>query len=178
MQSPEDPSSATLPAQPPAEFYRPLGYQPNESVGYLMKRVLVLFSAEIDRQLGEHDLTNSQWGPLFKIASGCTGTVAELARECQTDNGGMTRMLDRLEAKGFLRRVRSTSDRRVVNVELTPEGQDAAAKVPPVLTSVMNGYLAGFTREEWVALLGYLQRMLANAEAMKTRGSAAEDRTP
>jgi DNA-binding MarR family transcriptional regulator len=50
-------------------------------------------------------------------------TVAELARELNTDPGAMTRLLDRLECKGLCRRSRSTDDRRVVNIELTPEGE-------------------------------------------------------
>ena len=41
----------------------------------------------------------------------------------------MTRLLDRLESKGLCKRLRSTDDRRVVNVALTDEGQKAADKV-------------------------------------------------
>ncbi|MET0335723.1 MAG: MarR family transcriptional regulator, partial [Rhizobacter sp.] len=85
----------------------------------------------------------------------------------QTDPGATTRMLDRLEAKGLCKRVRSTEDRRVVNLELTPDGDAAADMVPPALAEVMNSHLAGFSKTEWQALLGYLRRMLANAEAMR-----------
>lgn len=172
------PSDAVAPSRAPVQFYRPHSYEAHESVGWLIKRIMSLLSPEIDRQLGEHDLTNAQWMPLFKLAKGCRGTVAELARECQVDNGGMTRMLDRLEAKGFVNRVRSTTDRRVVNLELTPDGRAAADRIPEVLADVMNGYLAGFSREEWLALRGYLQRVLENAEAMRARGTANENPNP
>ena len=79
----------------------------------------------------------------------------------------MTRLLDRLEAKGLCRRVRDAQDRRVVQLELTPEGRAIAAEVPAALTEVMNALLAGFSREEFVMLKGFLQRMLANGEAWR-----------
>jgi DNA-binding HxlR family transcriptional regulator len=39
------------------------------------------------------------------------------------DAGAITRMLDRLEAKGLVERVRSETDRRVVHVRLTEAGE-------------------------------------------------------
>lgn len=157
-----------------AKFYDARSYEANMSIGYLMRRLVNSLTSEIDRQLDEHDLTNAQWMPLYKIARGGGSTVAELARGCQTDNGAMTRMLDRLEAKGFLRRIRSTTDRRVVSLELTPEGKRAADKVPKVLADVLNTQLAGFDETEFHALLGYLQRMLVNADATRARNSQPE----
>jgi DNA-binding MarR family transcriptional regulator len=85
----------------------------------------------------------------------------------QTDAGAMTRLLDRLERKQLCKRIRSMTDRRVVQVELTPEGLAAIAEVPAVLAEVMNAHLAGFTMSEWLALKGYLQRMVQTGEALR-----------
>ncbi len=114
-----------------------------------------------------HGLTSAQWGPLLKMKSSGRSTVAELARWLQVDAGAMTRLLDRLEKKGLCKRVRCTEDRRVVRVELTAEGEAAIAEVPAVLSEILNGHLAGFSKTEWQALKGYLQRMLANGEALR-----------
>jgi DNA-binding MarR family transcriptional regulator len=157
----------------PARFYQAHGYCREESIGYLMKRITMSIVQQADRRLGEHGLTSAQWGPLFKIRGHDT-TVADLARELEMDAGAMTRLLDRLEKKGLCKRIRSTEDRRVVNVELTPEGKDAIAEVPAVLADVLNAHLAGFSKTEWQALRGYLQRMLANGEAMR----GAEQKQP
>jgi DNA-binding MarR family transcriptional regulator len=146
------------------EFYRADGYVTEESVGYLMRRVLTLVSQEIDRELASCDLTNAQWLPLFKLYLGKASTVAELARECQLDAGAMTRLLDRLEAKGLCRRVRSVEDRRVVNIELTEEGQVAAQGIPAVLSRVQNAHLAGFSVDEFQTLKVFLRRILSNAQ--------------
>jgi DNA-binding MarR family transcriptional regulator len=155
----------------PVNFYSAAGYSADESVGYLMKRVLMAIAQAADKRLEPQGITHAQWGPLFMLRSSRASTVAELARELQTDPGAMTRLLDRLETKGFCRRVRSTDDRRVVRIELTPEGQVAADKVPAELAEVMNAHLAGFSNVEWDQLKGFLQRMLDNAEPSVAKGA-------
>ncbi|MDB5943661.1 MAG: transcriptional regulator, MarR family [Ramlibacter sp.] len=160
--APAEAQKAAAPA-----FYLPENYRPEESVGYLMRRILNTVATEIEREMGPNGLTNAQWIPLFKLYVGSASTVAELARECQLDAGAMTRMLDRLEAKGLLRRVRSSEDRRVVNLELTDEGRAAAQEIPGVLCKVQNAHMQGFTRAEWQTLKSLLRRILENALAIQ-----------
>jgi DNA-binding MarR family transcriptional regulator len=132
---------------------------------------------ELERQFEPSGLTNAQWKPLFKLFAGEVSTVAELARACTLDAGGMTRLLDRLEAKGLCQRERSSEDRRVVNLALTDAGRQAAECIPEVLSRVQNAYLAGFSVEEWQTLKSYLRRMLDNAndiqQAQQTQSTAA-----
>ena len=165
--------SASVAAIPEtAHFYAAAGYCADESVGWLMKRALMSVAQAADRRLEPKGITHSQWAALFMLQSGRATTVAELARETERDPGAMTRLLDRLEAKGFCRRERSTDDRRVVRVELTPEGEIAAREVPIVLAQVLNEHLAGFSRAEWSQLKDMLRRMVANGEAAETRTAA------
>jgi DNA-binding MarR family transcriptional regulator len=156
--------AARVPAAPAEPvFYDPDNYQPNDSIGYMMRRIVNMVTAEIDHELEPSDLTSAQWVPLLKLHMGLGSTVAELARGCQQDAGSMTRLLDRLEAKGLVRRVRSGEDRRVVNIELTDEGRAAARRIPAVLCGVQNAYMRGFSVQEWQTLKGLLRRVLDNA---------------
>lgn len=148
-------------------FYRPQGYRPEDSVGYLMRRILSTVAIEIEHEMAPNGLTNAQWIPLFKLSIGSASTAAELARECDLDAGAMTRLLDRLEAKGLLKRVRSCEDRRVVNLELTAEGRAAAQKIPGALCRVQNAHLRGFSKAEWELLKSLLRRILDNALAIQ-----------
>ena len=154
-------------SNPIADFYRAEGYCADESVGYLMRRIITLMAQGIDRQLEPTGLTNAQWVPLLKLYLGQASTAAELARQCDLDAGSMTRLLDRLEAKQYCRRVRSSDDRRVVNLELTEAGRAAAKEIPPTLCSVQNALLAGFSAEEWQNLKTYLRRMLDTAQTLQ-----------
>ena len=160
------PRAVTRPKTIP-DFYRASTYCAEESVGFLMKRIVVSAVQQVDRRLQTLGLTNAQWGPLLRLHTAGPCTVAELSRWLFVDAGAMTRMLDRLEQKQLCRRVRSSADRRVVQVELTPEGEAAVAGVPPVLAEVMNEHLAGFTRAEWQTLKALLHRVVANGDALR-----------
>ena len=75
----------------------------------------------------------------------------------------MTRLLDRLEKKGVLRRVRTGSDRRSVRLELTAEGKKLYPKILAALVQVFNRLLRGFSKTEVRQLEQLLVRMVANA---------------
>ena len=150
-------------------FYTPGQHSPQQSVGYLMRKVLGSILSQADARLAMHDVTYVQYLPLYKLlhCEPANATVAALARELEVDAGAMTRALDRLEAKGLVQRKRSTADRRVVHLTLTPAGRTVAEQVPGVLTDVLNGHLRGFSHAEWQQLLLLLQRMLANGDALR-----------
>ena len=157
-------------APAPVQIYEAGSYCAEESVGYLMKRVLLSIAQQADKRLGAVDLTMAQWAPLMRMRQVGQVPVAELARWVNSDAGAMTRLLDRLEKKGLCKRVRSLEDRRVVLMELTPEGLAAIEHVPAVLAEVMNLHLAGFSKTEWQALKVYLGRMVDNGEALRETG--------
>jgi DNA-binding MarR family transcriptional regulator len=154
-------------------FYTHATFRPEQSLGYLMRRVISSLRAQVNAQLVEHELTFVQWLPLHKISVNDQHTVASLARELEVDPGAMTRVLDRLAAKGWLQRERSTQDRRVTRLILTPEGQQVAARVPPVLADVLNEHLCDFSHAEWQLLQQFLQRMLRNGEACAAQRALA-----
>ena len=156
------------------EFYRTEGYRAEDSVGYLMRRIISLVGQDIEREMEETGLTNAQWVPLLKLHLGTASTVAELARQCELDAGSMTRLLDRLEAKQLCVRVRSKDDRRVVNLELTDAGRTAAGEIPKILCRVQNTHLAGFSVDEWLVLKGFLRRILDTAQTL----NAAAEKQP
>jgi DNA-binding MarR family transcriptional regulator len=83
------------------------------------------------------------------------------------DNGSMTRLLDRLEHKGLLRRERGTSDRRVVFLRLTSNGRIVLPRLRPVAVRVLERHLAGFTSGEIDDLKRYLSRMIENGQTPK-----------
>lgn len=158
------PKKPTTTAHPPATFYDPLNYTPEESVGFLMRQILTSVATQVEAELAHTELTNAQWVPLFKIYHGHASTVAEVARTCHMDTGAMTRLLDRLETKGLVQRQRSETDRRVVNIALTEAGTQAAQAIPHALSAVQNRALAGFSAEEFATLKQLLRRVLGNSQ--------------
>ena len=144
-------------------------YQPLAALGSLMGRVrgqlLVALDAELARDplLGPLEVTAAQLIVLVRLASHDRAVaISELCKSVAYDAGAMTRMLDRLEAKGLISRSRSETDRRVVLLELTEAGRTAYPRVREVSMRVMNRSLNDFSHDEAQQLESLLLRMARN----------------
>ena len=149
---------------PSASFYRGDAYTIEESVGHELRVLLNSMTRRIDAQMQAYDLTAMQWKPLLMLKFGKADTAAELARQNGSDTGAMTRMLDRLEAKGLIQRTRSAEDRRVVHLQLSEQGRRVSDHIPFSLSAVLNEHLAGFSTDEFNQLQSLLRKMIANGE--------------
>lgn len=154
-------------------FYDGDNYEVDDSVGFLMRQIVGISSTMIDDRMAAYGLTDAQWKPLLMIQQGQCRTAAELARFTCSDAGAVTRLIDRVEAKGLIRRSRSQEDRRVINLELTEEGSHTAEVVPHVLSKVLNAMLAGFSEAEVRQFKTLLQRVLANTRLLR-EGNAVQ----
>jgi DNA-binding MarR family transcriptional regulator len=134
----------------------------NDNVGFLIKMVNLSMNRALDQEMAALDLTAMQWRPMISIFKGVADTPAELARLAGVDTSAMTRTLDRLEAKGLVRRTRSSEDRRIIKVELTDSGREKGRHIPPAVARVLNQHLRGFSVEEVAQLRHMMRRMLAN----------------
>lgn len=142
--------------------------QPEEAglgVGQLMSRARGSLLTSLDAELERFGLNSTQFIVLKHLGEGVADTAADLCRLNRYDTGAMTRILDRLEEKGLVRRERGREDRRVVFLRLAPAGKALLPRLMAVGTRVVDAHLAGFRTEEIEALKGYLQRMIANGQA-------------
>jgi len=146
-----------------AGFYDVRSFDPHEGLGYLMARVRRTLLEALEAELAPLELSAPQAIVIIKTSLGEDAHAAEFCRDLQYDPGAMTRLLDRLEKRGFLRRVRSPRDRRAIRLELTEKGQAALPRIKVAAVTVFNRFLRGFTRSEARQLIGYLKRLMANA---------------
>lgn len=147
-------------------FYQADTYNVESSIGYLVNRLAQTIGKELDRRMSALGLTDAQWKPLLLLHQGGCTTAVDLSRISCHDTGAVTRLLDRLETKGLVQRVRSSEDRRVVNLELTDEGKRIAAEVPEIISQLANQVLTGFSQDEFVQFKALLARALANAREL------------
>ena len=137
-------------------------FQPGSSVGYLVNRVRTELLAAIDKELEPFDVTSSQYIIMGHLVYSLADSASGLCKGIAYDPGAMTRMVDRLEAKNLIRRVRSEDDRRAVKLELTSEGKELFPKMRVKVVGVLNHLMRDFTPGEARQLESLLQRMLAN----------------
>ena len=140
-------------------------FVPKEAIGYLITRTKTALWERADEILAPLDLTLSQWVIIANLVNSTMTTPAEICKAISYDPGAMTRLLDRLEKKGFIRRVRHVSDRRSVTLELTRAGRDLYPKLLKRLVAGYNDILTGFTAAEVRQLESMLKRLLVNLGA-------------
>jgi DNA-binding MarR family transcriptional regulator len=143
-------------------IYDVKSFQPLTSVGYLLNRLRTELLSAIDRELDPFDVTSAQYIIMSQLAYSLAESASGLCKGIAYDPGAMTRMIDRLEAKRLIRRVRSPEDRRAVKLELTDEGKALFPKMRIKVIAVLNRFLRDFTKSEARQLESLLQRMLAN----------------
>ncbi len=163
-----------------SDIYDSGNFQPGRHIGALVSRVKVDMLAVLDRELAQDkrlaplEMSAAQYIIVANLAAGPgePKSAADLCKVISYDAGAMTRMLDRLEAKGLIRRTRSSQDRRLMNLELTEEGRAAYPRMREISMAVANRFLRGFTKAEARQLEGFLNRMLENAQGVVARASA------
>lgn len=140
-------------------FYADSDYGPENSPGYLAKRIFRLSAAGLEPRLEAEGVSYLQWSALVSIFFGFGTTNAALARHIGHDAGATTRLLDGMETSGWVTRTRDAGDRRVVNLALTAEGERIALAGRAVCSQWWNERLAGWDRAEAEALVRMLQRL-------------------
>jgi DNA-binding MarR family transcriptional regulator len=137
-------------------------FRAGDSVGYLLGRARTKLAKALDVALCEHDITHAQGSLVLMLSMGKCSTAADLARELYIDSASMTRMIDRLEKRKLIVRVRSGDDRRIIHLRLTPDGQQLAQRLPAVYVAVLNRSFVGFSTEELGTLRTLLRKFLSS----------------
>ena len=122
---------------------------------------------EMDVTLAEHDLTHGEWQVMANLFHGgepfCS-SPGELSADLDLSSGAMTNRLDRLEARGFVRRHPDPNDRRGVQVELTPEGRNAWAATANTQGRKEALIASALTDREKKQLNGLLRKLMLALE--------------
>jgi DNA-binding MarR family transcriptional regulator len=153
-------------ARPPSALQRELRQnRPFRSPGHeavigLMHTVDVLrrqFNALAER----HGITSQQYNVLRILrGAGPDGLpTLEIVERMIEQTPGITRLIDRLEKHGWVRRARGTDDRRLVRCVITASGLALLEKMDPEVESVDAESVSGLTVAEQKQLIALLDRL-------------------
>lgn len=135
----------------------------DSQLGMLLGRTANLKDRILDQYLEVHGVTAAQFKVLIIVAEWGLDSPGDLCRHLSLDSGSMTRMLDRLEQKGLIRRARSEADRRQICITLTPDGQELVARLPHIGADAMNQLVGVLETAELAELERLLKKILLNA---------------
>ena len=120
-----------------------------------------LIRRELARRLESHDVTPQQYNVLRILrGAGVEGLpTLSIAERLIEEAPGMTRLLDRLEAKGLVRRVRCEQDRRQVLCYLAGEGARVLDALEPAVKETERDLSLRLTQGEAESLVELLEKM-------------------
>ena len=135
------------------------------TLGLLFRQVRDAMWARMERELAGlgHDLTFSQYITLKKLATGTAG-VTDLARAAEVNPGAMTRLLDKLEAKGLVTRTADLDDRRATNIGLTEAGTVIWHDINQCGMRVRERAMAGMSEADRAQLTRLLEQARDNLQ--------------
>lgn len=131
-----------------------------------MRRLIRATDLDSKQLARQTNLTTSQLLVLELLAEASPQTVGSMAERVGLAQATVTSLLDRLEERGLIRRERSDTDRRQVNVELTEEGRSLERQTPAALQTRFLSNFASLQEWEKTMILSALQRI---AELMEAR---------
>jgi len=129
--------------------------------GYWLDRLRSLVHHGFDAALAAEQVTMAQWSALITLYRGEARTPAELARFIDVDPGALTRLLDRMERKGLVTRMRDDADRRSITLALTDRARALAPKLSGLADANDRLFFGALDAEEQAELRRLIAKLLA-----------------
>ena len=120
----------------------------SRNFGFLLNDVARLMRTAYDRRIRKLGLTRAQWWVLTHLYRGNGVSQTELAETLEIEKPTLGRLLDRLEAKGWVKREHDAKDRRVWRVHLTAEVEPALRTMRSIAKELRRDALTGISAAE------------------------------
>ena len=124
--------------------------------------------SRLERRLGADlearcDLPHAWFEVLVRLGRSRDGrlTMGGLAEEVSLTTGGVTRLVDRMAAAGYVERVPCPTDRRVSYAALTDAGRAKLDEAAPIHAANLRSVFAAFSDEDRSTLDALLDRLRA-----------------
>lgn len=112
----------------------------------------------------QHNITTPQLVCLLSIAEQEPAKSSNIAKAISLSSATVIGILDRLDAKGLIRRERSTTDRRVVNIWSTPKGKELITNAPSPLQDTLAVAIEDLSSTEQISIAETFERVVSLME--------------
>jgi DNA-binding MarR family transcriptional regulator len=132
----------------------------------------------VQKALAAADLPPLSWFELLwavKRSSNGRPRMSELAERLTLSRGGITKLVDRLEDAGYLKRVPCAEDRRSLEAELTGAGERMVEEMRAVYAAEVERHLSTLTAEEAELVSAALEKVTGSTCAQAGARPARED---
>ena len=136
----------------------------DQSAGYLINMTALLLKRELTGALSKNkiNVTPEQWAILNRLSENSDISQKEVAKRTFKDNANITRILDKLEKKGLVKRQMDATDRRVWKIHITKEGRRIRDEIEPLANEILEKATKGIASKEVDAFNTTAKKMLKN----------------
>lgn len=132
----------------------------HNSFAFWIHRLNSLLQERFNQQLKAYQISWPQWMLLNVLHSARGETPAVVASKLGIDRSGVTRLLDRLEGKGYVYREHDKLDRRSVRLFITPKAEALMGEVNDLAHRHQEAFLKELHLSERRAFKKELQKLL------------------
>lgn len=151
---------------------------PEESPGFLLWQVQMLWQRKLNQALTPFDLTHAQF-ILIKVLAGLEQEHAavkqsELAARCHLDVMSTSKAIRLLEQKNLINRAASTTDARALLVSLTELGRLTVTEVTPIVVKADQNFFEGLGKDRRIAKFVRLNALLLQSHEQPEKPTTAK----
>ena len=146
----------------------------DNSLPMILNRTLDAIMPIYRELFARHHLTEQQWRVLRVLWTRGRATSAEISALTLLPAPSLVGIIDRLEKKGLVARLRSSSDRRQVHISTTPLGKALETQVVPSVEAIHEQVRSTVSRQEWDTMKTTLEKIAAHASARDVKRAGNE----
>ncbi len=127
---------------------RETGHDRIKAIVHLLRRLMQAgehYTKELDKK---YQVSAPQLVCLLTLYEHGPLSPSQIAKHIMVNSSTVTGIIDRLEQKGLVQRIRKSRDRRVINIELTEAGKDLSKHAPPPIQQKIVDGIARLPEED------------------------------
>ena len=140
----------------------------DRSLGFVLNKTALLSKSRFSERIKRFGISPEQWSLIFRVVERAGLTQKELSDSTYKDQANITRSIERLEKKGFVRKVQGERDRRAFHLYPTEKALSLVEAIVPISTTFNRHLTQGFTEQEREMLLQLLHKIHTNLESEET----------
>jgi DNA-binding MarR family transcriptional regulator len=160
------------------QHYQASTYTAQSSIGYLIKRAHSMMMDTLEKLFADRGFSFIHYAILTWVRDGIAVNPKDICIQYRHDSGALTRVIDQLEERGLLERVRRGNDRRKVELQLTEAGRKTVESLIPLVVDKLNLALVDFSRDEVAEFKRLLIKLNTRLATTLDPKAAAEAKVP
>jgi DNA-binding MarR family transcriptional regulator len=132
-----------------------------DHLGYWLRKLSNTVSSSFAERLAHHDVSVPQWVVLRVLYDHEALSLKDIVAAVEVDQGSLSRMVDRLIARDWVRRSVDGTDRRAVAISLTASGRRLVPRLAKEADRNETAFFSGLSESESRAFLRTIHKLLS-----------------